>query len=123
MTTIKELRKSKNLTQKELSEIIGTDQTAVSKWELGKALPDTTTAIKLSEYFDVSIDYLLGRSIYYYPDSIKQSASLALSEDEKIILNNFRTMRPDLRETFIKMSETLAQPSDAIAGSSNKKKA
>lgn len=49
------------LTQKKLSEILGIDQTAISNWERGKGLPDNTNQLKLADYFNVSLDFLLGR--------------------------------------------------------------
>lgn len=97
MNTIKELRKSKNLTQMQLAEILGIDQTAVSKWELNKALPDTGTAIKLSEYFDVSLDYLLGRSTFFYPDSVKKPTLPALADDEAELVALYRSLLPDYK--------------------------
>ena len=90
-TTIKSLRKEKGLTQVELATILHIDQTTISKWELGKALPDTTTLVVLAGYFDVSIDYLLGRSLYFYPDRV------ALPSDEKNLLENYRILPTDLQ--------------------------
>jgi len=55
------------------------------QWELGKALPDAEMLIKLAKYFDVSVDYLLGNSTYYYPDNV-QSAAPAISAEEREIL-------------------------------------
>ena len=57
---IKELRKEKNLTQKQLSTAINIAQSSISEWEKNSYEP-TATAIKiLAIYFDVSADYLLG---------------------------------------------------------------
>jgi transcriptional regulator with XRE-family HTH domain len=61
MIRVKILRKKKGLTQKKLSEILGIDQTAISNWERGKGLPDNTNQLKLANFFNVSLDYLLGR--------------------------------------------------------------
>ena len=61
MSYFKDLRKSKGLSQAELARIINVDQTAVSKWELGKSFPDMEIAIRVADYFGVSVDYLLGR--------------------------------------------------------------
>lgn len=53
------LRKSAGMTQDALAERLGVTFQAVSKWENGKRSPDTDMLIKLSEYFHVSIDYLI----------------------------------------------------------------
>lgn len=57
---LKELRKEKKLTQTKLAEFLCTTQDTISLWELGKSYPDIPTLIKLSIFFDVTTDYLLG---------------------------------------------------------------
>lgn len=59
---IKELRLKKELKQIELAQIIGMSQSSLSGYETGKIEPDQETLMRLSKYFDVSIDYLLGNS-------------------------------------------------------------
>lgn len=97
MNNIKILRQEKGLTQVQLAEMLNIDQTTVSKWELGKALPDSQMLIRLSQYFDVSTDYLLGISTFYYPDRVKQSQtanSAALSPEGKELLDIFNALDP-----------------------------
>ena len=62
MNNIKHLRKNANMTQIQLSQLLETDQSTISKWELGKCLPDIQTLIKLADYFHVSLDFVLGRT-------------------------------------------------------------
>ncbi len=57
---IKELRLTKNWTQKELAEKIGQAQSTVFYWEQNKQEPNISSLKKLCEIFDVSADYLLG---------------------------------------------------------------
>ena len=56
---IKELRKEKNMTQKELAEKIGLTDKAISKWERGLSFPDITILNSLSEVFDVDVSEIL----------------------------------------------------------------
>ena len=60
MNRIEELRKKNNLSQTELGKIVNLSQKAISRYENGSAEPDLYTIKKLSEYFNVTIDYLLG---------------------------------------------------------------
>jgi len=60
MNNLKELRISKRLTQAELAQIIGISQNTYSYWENDKVKIDNQSLSKLSNYFDVSIDYILG---------------------------------------------------------------
>jgi repressor LexA len=62
MNTIKELRKSKKLSQKDLAEILNVHQTAVSQWEQNRTMPDIDMIKKLAKYFGVTTDYILGDS-------------------------------------------------------------
>lgn len=58
---LKNLRKSKNLTQIEFAKIFGISNGTIAMWETDKRQPDNDTLLKLSDYFGVSVDYLLGR--------------------------------------------------------------
>lgn len=62
MQNLQILRKSKNLTLRALSENLKINFTALSKYENGKTEPDHETLKKIADYFNVSIDYLLGRT-------------------------------------------------------------
>ena len=56
---LQELRKSKGLTQEELSEHLFVSRTAISKWESGRGYPSIDSLKQISRYFSVSIDELL----------------------------------------------------------------
>lgn len=60
MNRIRELRNNKGITQTELGKILSVQKAAVSKYELGLTTPSPEILKKMSEYFNVSIDYLLG---------------------------------------------------------------
>lgn len=57
---IAELRRAKHITQTELAEKIGTTFQTISKWENGITMPDITMLPVLADYFDISVDELLG---------------------------------------------------------------
>ncbi len=57
---LKELRRTKGVSQAALSAELGISQQAVGKWETGRCTPDPKTLAALSLYFNVSTDYLLG---------------------------------------------------------------
>lgn len=64
MTTVKlkiaELRKNKGIGQQDLADVLGISFQSVSKWETGTTMPDITLLPSIAEYFNVSIDELLG---------------------------------------------------------------
>lgn len=53
------LRKKKGLSQEELADKLGVSRQAVSKWESRQSLPDLDNIIAISNFFDVTTDYLL----------------------------------------------------------------
>lgn len=61
MERLKELRKLKNLTMKELGQIVNVAESTISLYENGKREPDYETLKKLADVLNVSTDYLLGR--------------------------------------------------------------
>lgn len=54
------LRKARNITQEELAKRIGTTRSALSQYETGTRQPDYDTLQRISKFFEVSTDYLLG---------------------------------------------------------------
>lgn len=62
MNRIRELREDRDLRQLDVSIATGIDQRTLSNYETEKTSPDSYAIIKLADFFDVSADYLLGRS-------------------------------------------------------------
>lgn len=58
-TKLASLRKKKGLTQLELAEKLNVSRQAISRWEVGAAVPSTDNLKILSELYGVSVDYLL----------------------------------------------------------------
>lgn len=58
---IKELREKKELTQTELSKQLDISRNTIASWESNRRIPELGTAKILADFFDVSIDSLLGR--------------------------------------------------------------
>lgn len=56
---IKKLRKSNKLTQQQLANVLGVDQSSVSYYEQNKKMPDIETLDKLATHFDVTLDMLV----------------------------------------------------------------
>ena len=61
MKNLKLLRKQHNLSQKEIGNIFHASQNTVSQWENGTRKPSYDIIQEIADYFEVSVDYLLGR--------------------------------------------------------------
>lgn len=60
-TRLREVRKSKKLTQQNLADILNIKRATIAKWETGKNEPSFENLIKLADLFEVSLDWLFGR--------------------------------------------------------------
>lgn len=67
-----ELMEKNNVTQQKLSEAIGFSQGNISDWKSGRSSPSVEALVKIAEYFNVSVDYLLG----YTPNKQRTNNSL-----------------------------------------------
>ena len=61
---LKMLRSEKNLTQKQLADILNMQNTAISKYELGERTPDIDSLVKIADKLGINTDWLLGRTDY-----------------------------------------------------------
>ncbi len=62
--TIRRFRKERGLTQEQLAEALDISVGAVSKWELGSSAPDLRRLVDLAEFFETSVDVLLGYELH-----------------------------------------------------------
>lgn len=69
---LKKLREQKKLNQTELANLLEVSNGSISKWERGDRQPDYETLEKIADTFNVTIDYLLGRSDIKYKSDDSQ---------------------------------------------------
>jgi len=59
---LREIRKAKGISQLKLAMDLNTNQNTISRYETGEREPGINELIKIADYFNVSIDYLVGRT-------------------------------------------------------------
>lgn len=59
---LKELRKKKGISQLRLATDLNTTQNTISRYETGEREPGIDELIKIADYFNISVDYLIGRT-------------------------------------------------------------
>ena len=119
MENLKILRKEKNLTLEQLAQKLNLSRQVLSRYERGEREADYAVLKKIANFFDVSIDYLLGNSIYFFPDQVREQ-STQLSRDEEELVSLFRMLGSSRKEDIIVYARALA---GADAQPSAKKKA
>lgn len=77
---ISELRHKKKITQHELADVVGVSFQTISKWENGSVMPDITYLPMLAEYFEVSVDQLIG-IVPLSEETYSARATIALLKD------------------------------------------
>lgn len=117
---LKELRQERKLTQQNIADFTKISRSVLSQYENGIAEPTLSVIIKLADFFNVSADFLIGRTDDF--GSLVSSPTVPqLTKEEKKLLENFRSMRPDLKAYFISMSETFVQTPVTETGKNPKK--
>ena len=102
---IKEIRLQNGISQKQLALAIGVAQNTLSQYENGKRAPDFDTMARMSDYFHVSVDYLLGRDEEKLPTVISEEQD---SIDEEL-MKYVRLMTPDQKQMLLAQMRVLSE--------------
>lgn len=97
MEKLKELRKEKGISLKELGAEMGVAESTMSLYENGKRQPDYETLLKLAEYFGVTVDYLLRGN----------NDEERLPEELVILNRNAKKMSPENRKKLLEMARVM----------------
>lgn len=134
MNRFKICRTRINETQKKIADFLGVDRTTYVKYETDSISAPSETVGKLADYFNVSIDYLLGRTedpspVRSAPVPVPASAPASapvsapsapvLSPDELRLLDLFRTLNPSGRQMALTTLESFASNPSLCADTSS----
>ena len=97
---IKELREEKGLSQSALASEINTSQRNIGRWENGENEPTYSQLIKLSDFFECSIDYLIGREDDF-GNIVLSNVNKTLSNDEQKLVSFFRSLSDDEKQKLM----------------------
>lgn len=94
---LRKLREDNNIKQVELAKVFNITSQALSQYERGLRMPDAVLLDKLATYFNVSVDFLLGRNL----NTLSEEAD---NEIKKIVDAIFELDKED-RESIFKIAE------------------
>lgn len=99
---LKQLRTEKGLRQSDIAEVIGVSRAAYTQYELGMSEPDLNTIQQLASFFDVSTDYLLGRT------NERKNQIIKVDENEwppeaKVLFRDVKKLTPEQLELVTKL--------------------
>lgn len=108
MSRFKELRLARGLTQGKLAKELGTSQQTISRIEFRDELIPTDILIKASEYYNVSIDYILGLSDERSNQTCQERMYQYLAGQEDFMME-FTNLKPKYQKVVKSVVRTLAE--------------
>ena len=110
MNRLKELRREKKLSQKEIADFLGVNEKTISRWEKSESTIKSDKAHKLADFFGVSVGYLLGYSNKLESDYSDWEVTTveALKEFERHVDFEFlKRQKIELEKPFSKFLKTI----------------
>ena len=98
LANLKKLRAEHRVTQKQLADVISVSQQSINKYENHNIEPDIDTLIKIADYFNTSVDYLIGHTDI--ERKIESVTSYDLNSDEAAFINSYRKLSPKQRSSI-----------------------
>ncbi len=95
LINIKRLRSESGISQQKLADEIGMSQQSINKYENHDIEPDIATLTKIADYFETSIDYVVGHTDIRH--KIQHTVPFALNEQEADLVNKYRALSPTSR--------------------------
>lgn len=104
---LKTLRREKGISQQRLADVIGVTQQSINKYENHMIEPDIGTLIRLADYFDTSVDYLVGHSSIRRVIEDVQQYDLNKAETE--LMDRYRLLSKKKKEALRILLEALLE--------------
>lgn len=87
---LKELRVQAGISQQQLADVIGVSQQSINKYENHNIEPDIRTLVALADYFETSVDYLIGHTDIIH--IIEPVTQFDLNTQEAALITDFRKL-------------------------------
>ena len=90
LTNLKKLREDASISQKALADAIGVSQQSVNKYENHNIEPDIETLIRIADFFETSVDYLIGHTSVRR--KIEEVRVFDLNDRESKVMEQYRSL-------------------------------
>ena len=107
LPNLKLLRKENGISQQKLADAIGMSQQSINQYENHDTEPDIMTLCKLADYFETSVDYLIGHTDIR--NHIEPTSAYHLNADEGAIIDRYRALTPKERACVAQVIDTLLE--------------
>ncbi|MCL1820016.1 MAG: helix-turn-helix domain-containing protein [Oscillospiraceae bacterium] len=95
------LRNERGISQQKLADIIGMTQSSINGYENHNIEPDIATLMKIADYFETSVDFIVGHT--HIRRKIEEVSEFALNEQEAVLINRYRTLAVSSRKAIDNM--------------------
>lgn len=95
---LKKLRLKKGISQQQLADVVGTSQQSINKYENHNIEPDIAMLISFADFFQTSVDYLIGHTEIEH--IIEVVHSYDLNNDESLLMDSYRTLTDEQKESI-----------------------
>lgn len=109
LPNLKALRKKAGVSQQVLADFLGVSQQSINQYENQGIEPDVYLLSAMADFFHVSIDFLVGRE--YSDEDKTHIVSTQISQQEHLLLQKYRTLRPSEQKCVDTVVNTLLEKS------------
>ena len=106
MNALKTLREERGVSQQTVANYVGTTQQSIHRYENGLYEPDLRTVMKIADYYEVSVDFLIGHTDIRH--KYEKIDKYDLNETEAHVIDTFRKLSPAMRQHSRNILDTLA---------------
>ena len=106
IANLKQLRTEKNISQQQLAALLNVSQQSINKYENHETEPNLDTLISMADYFDTSVDYLIGRTNIRH--KIEHINTCDLNDRELVLFDYYRQLSEQKRICLENVARTLA---------------
>lgn len=99
LENLKKLREAKGISQKQLADAVSVSQQSINKYENHNIEPDIATLIAIANYFNTSVDYLIGNSTIQRKIEIVHSYDL--TEQEAATVDYYRRLSQKQKDSIL----------------------
>lgn len=98
IANLKKLREKKKLSQQALANLLEISQQSINKYENHETEPDIDRLIRIANFFETSVDYLVGNTEIQH--KIEAVERFDLNENEATLIEKYRRLSPDERKSI-----------------------
>lgn len=95
---LKVLRDERGVSQQKLADVIGMSQSSINDYENRGIEPDITTLVRIADYFETSVDYIVEHT--HIRRKIEEVSEYALNERESALINGYRAIPASSRKVI-----------------------